>query len=231
MADEDSRKGTIYHDPELLAWVQDVHAEHDRVLRRAFEAPERHGFPPIQVGPSEGRLLQLLLQMVGALRVVELGTLAGYSAVWMARALPEGGHLWTIESDPKHAAVARENLAAAELLDRVTVVEGNALEVLPSLEMFGPFDALFLDADKGNYDRYGQWGAENLRPGGLLLADNAFYFGKLLGYEPEAAAVRRLHLESRAHFHTACIPTPDGLLLGLRKTSSESEGLQTLPLE
>jgi predicted O-methyltransferase YrrM len=231
VADEESRKGTIYHDPEILAWVQDVHAEHDRALRKAFEAPERLGIPPIHVGPSEGRLLHLLLRMVGALRVVEVGTLAGYSAIWMARALPEGGHLWTVEGDPRHAAVAREDLASADLLDRVTVVEGSALEILPSLEMFGPFDALFLDADKGNYDRYGQWGVENLRPGGLLLADNAFYFGKLLGFEPEAAAVRRLHLEAREHFHTACIPTPDGLLLGIRKSAAEASGLQTLPLE
>ena len=219
MAGEASRKGTVYHDPRILEYVQKVHAAHDESLERAFAAPAKHGLPAIQVGRSEGGLLQLLLRLIHAMKVVEMGTLAGYSAILIARSLPESGHLWSVEAEPSHAAVARENLAAASLLDRVTVVEGKALEVLPILESFGPFDAVFIDADKGNYNRYGAWAAEHVRPGGLLMADNAFYFGDLLEDSPEASAVRRFHEEARKEFETACIPTPDGLLVGVKKKS------------
>jgi caffeoyl-CoA O-methyltransferase len=229
VADKDSRTGTVYHDSGVLEYVQRVHAAHDRALEAAFGAPGQRGLPAIQVGPSEGRLLQVLLRLVGAMKVVEIGTLAGYSAIWMARSLLEGGHLWSIEAEPTHAAVARENLAGAGLLDKVTVVEGKALEVLPAIESFGPFDAVFIDADKGNYDRYGAWAAEHVRPGGLLMADNAFFFGGLLKEGHEAAAVRRFHEEARKDFETACIPTPDGLLLGIRKKPARDFDEPLLP--
>jgi len=219
MADEASRQGTIYWNPEILAFVRNLHAGHDEHLQRAFDAPGIHGLPAIQVGPSEGKLLGLLLRFSGAKKVVEVGTLAGYSALWMARYLPPDGHLWTIELDPKHLDVAQANLKAAGLRDRVTLLEGPALDILGILEKHGPFDAIFVDADKGNYDRYGRWAAKHLRPGGLLLADNAFYFGRLLEDSPEAAAVRRFHQEVPADFDSVCIPTPDGLLLGIRRSS------------
>jgi predicted O-methyltransferase YrrM len=122
-----------------------------------------------------------------------------------------------VEFDPKHARVARENIAAARLADKITVHEGSGLHVLPRLVRFGPFDAVFIDADKGNYDGYGRWAAENTRPGGLLVGDNAFFFGRLLEDSPEAAAMRRFHEEAREHFDTVCLPTPDGMLLGVRR--------------
>lgn len=217
MADPDSRKGTTYHAAEILNWVERLHSPHDTALGRAFDTPSRLGLPPIQVGPGEGKLLGFLLRWIRAERVVEVGTLAGYSAVWLARALPPGGRLWTVESDPVHAAAARENLDEAGLSTHVGIVEGKALEVLPTLERLGPFDAVFLDADKENYPFYGAWAAKNLRLGGLLLADNAFYFGRLLDDDPGAAAVRRFHLEAREAFETVVVPTPDGLLIGIRK--------------
>jgi len=99
----------------------------------------------------------------------------------------------------------------------VTVVEGAGLDVLPSLEKHGPFDAVFIDADKANYDAYGRWAARNLRKGGLLLGDNAFLFGRLLEKSSEAAAMRRFHEEAALLFDTVCIPTPDGLLLGVKR--------------
>ncbi|MGH7536487.1 MAG: O-methyltransferase, partial [Gemmatimonadales bacterium] len=190
---------------------------HDAGLARAFDAPARHGLPPIQVGMSEGKLLTLLLRMAAAKRVVEFGTLAGYSALRMARALPEDGHLWSLELDPRHAEVARENLRAAGFGQRVTVITGPALDALQGLAAQGPFDAVFLDADKGRYDLYGAWAAAHLRPCGLLLVDNAYYFGDLLGDAPDAAAVRRCHEAAAGDFDTVCIPTPDGLLLGIRR--------------
>lgn len=219
MADLDSRQGHRYDSPQILAYLNDLHAGHGHApgLAAAFAAPELRGLPAIQVGMSEGKLLTLLLRLAGAKKVVEFGTLAGYSAIRMAQALPAGGRLWTLELEEKHATVARENLAAAGLSDRVEVLVGPALEALPALESEGPFDAVFLDADKGRYDLYGRWAALNLRQGGLLLVDNAYYFGQLLDQSPDALAVRRCHEEAVQAFDTVCIPTPDGLLLGIKR--------------
>lgn len=216
MADPDSRKGHGYGTREILDWVNRVHAPHDEALDLAFDAPERHGMPAIQLGPSEARTLELLLKLAGARNVVEVGTLAGYSALRMARALPEDGHLFTIEFEPAHAAVARQSIAAAGLTGKVTLHEGPALEVLPSLEKRAPFDAVFIDADKGNYDRYGRWAAKNLRRGGLLLGDNVYLFGRLLEGSEEAAAMRRFHEEAARAFDTVVLPTPDGMLIGVK---------------
>jgi caffeoyl-CoA O-methyltransferase len=217
VADADSRAGLSYATREILDWLARIHAPHDAGLARAFDAPAAHGMPSIQLGPSEAKAVGLLLKLTGAKKVVEVGTLAGYSALVMARALPEEGHLWTIEFDPKHAWVARANLAAAGLAEKVTVLEGAGLDVLPSLEREAPFDAVFVDADKRNYDGYGRWAARNVRRGGLLVGDNAFLFGRLLEDSEEAAAMRRFHEEAREAFDTVCLPTLDGMLLGVRR--------------
>lgn len=217
MADPSSRRGVRYTSAQVLEWVNGIHAAHDTWLGRAFEAPEREGLPAIQVGPAEGRTLELLCRLAGVERAVEVGTLTGYSALWIARALPSTGSLWTIETEPAHADVAEDIVRDAGLADRVRVCRGAALEVLPELEAHGPFDAAFVDADKGNYLKYGRWAARNLRPGGLLLADNAFFFGHLLDDSTEAAEMRRFHEETARQFDTACIPTPDGLLVGIRR--------------
>ena len=217
MADKDSRAGTRYADEAILAYVQRVHAAHDSGLDAAFTSPDRDDLPAIQVGPSEGRLLEVLLRMAGARKVVEIGTLAGYSAIRCARALGEGGKVWTIEVSPEHAEVARRNIDTAGLADRIEVVVGEARAVLPGLEAHGPFDAVFIDADKESYDAYGRWAAANLREGGLLLGDNAYLFGHLMEDTPGAAAMRRFHEEAARGFDTVCIPTPDGLLLGVKK--------------
>ena len=218
MADNSSRTGQGYSGPAILSWLQGVHAPDDAGLARAFAAPEREGMPAIHVGPAEGRFLELLLRLIGARRVVEVGTLAGYSAIRMAKALADGGHLWTCEFSAAHAAVARANLEAAGFAKNVTVVEGAARETLPSLSAHGPFDAVFIDADKGNYDHYGAWAVANLRTGGLLLGDNAFFFGNLLDEsDPAAAAMRRFHEHAAKTCDSVCVPTPDGLLLGIKR--------------
>ncbi len=217
MADERSRAGVSYLSDEILKYVTGLHASHDGALEKAFTSPEREGLPSIQVAPLEGRLLQILLGLVGASKVVEVGTLAGYSAIWMARALPPGGRLWSVEVSARHARAARANIESAGLSNRVTVLEGEALSVLPTIERHGPFDAVFLDADKGNYASYGAWAAKHVRPGGLLLADNAFFFGRLMEAGKEAESVRCLHEESRKSFETVCIGTGDGLLVGVRR--------------
>jgi caffeoyl-CoA O-methyltransferase len=217
MADHESRQGKGYSDEAIREFVNKAHAPHDAHLQAAYDAPAQNGMPSIQLGPAEAKFLALLLRMVEAKKVVEVGTLAGYSALWMARSLPSDGHLWSIEVDPKHADVAQKNLAAAGMKERVTIIEGPALGVLGILEKHGPFDAVFVDADKGSYDQYGRWAAKHLRPGGLLVADNAFYFGELMEDTPEAAAVRRFHLETAKAFDSVCVPTPDGMVVGLKR--------------
>ena len=217
MADSDSRKGSPYSTPELLEYLEKLHAPHDAALAQAFEAPARDGLPAIQVAPSEGKMLELMLRMIGAKKVVEVGTLAGYSTIRLGRALPPGGKVWSLELDEKHARVARRNLEAAGVAERSEVLVGAALEVLPKLEAHGPFDAVFIDADKERYDAYGRWAAKHTRPGGLLLGDNAYYFGKLMEDSEAAKAMRRFHEEATAAFDTVCVPTPDGMLLGVRK--------------
>jgi len=217
MADNDSRKGLRYATEELLTWVERVHAPHDTGLDAAFQAPARHGMPAIMLGASEGKFLELLVRLTGATRIVEVGTLAGYSAIRMARALPAGGRLWTVEYDPTHAEVAREAIAAAGVADRVEVRVGAGLDVLPGLVEHGPFDLVFLDADKQSYPLYAEWAVANLRRGGLLVGDNAYFFGKLLDDSDGARAMRRFHELCAEHFDSVCVPTPDGLVVGIRR--------------
>jgi len=216
MADRDTRSGALrYATAGVLEYVDSLHAKHDPALGAAFDSPERDGVPAIQVGISEGKTLELLVRLAGARKVVEIGTLAGYSAIRIARALPDDGKLWTIEADPKHAAIARRYIDEAGLASRVEVLEGRALDVLPRLERLGPFDVVFIDADKTGYDAYGRWAASHLRPGGIMIADNAYLFGQLLEDRDDARAMRRFHEETAARFDSVCVPTPDGLVLGI----------------
>lgn len=215
MADKDSRAGKRYDSTAIIDYVTRVHAGHDAALAGAFAVPE--GIPAIQVGPSEGRLLYLLMRLVGARKIVEVGTLVGYSAIQMARAVPAGGKLWSIEFEPKHAEVARRNIATAGLSDRVEVVVGAGVDVLPTLVEHGPFDAVFIDADKANYARYGAWAVDNLRPGGLVIGDNAYLFGELVDDSDRARAMREFHEQVAASCESVCLPTPDGLVVGIKK--------------
>jgi caffeoyl-CoA O-methyltransferase len=215
MADNDSRAGERYSTRPILDYTARVHAAHDASLAQAFAVPE--GIPAIQVGPSEGKLLELLLQLVGAAKVVEIGTLVGYSAIHLARALRPGGHLWTIEYEPRHAEVARGNLAKAGLGERATVVVGAGVDMLPTLDAHGPFDAVFIDADKVNYDKYGAWALAHLRRGGLVIGDNAFLFGELMDDTDRGRAMRAFHEQVAAACDSVCIPTPDGLVVGIKR--------------
>ncbi len=215
MADNTSRTGSRYTTPEILDYVNRTHVPHDAGLAQAFAVPE--GIPAIQVGPSDGRLLHLLLKLANANKVVEVGTLIGYSAIHMARALPPDGHLWSIEFEPTHAEVARANLAAAGLGDRVTVIVGAGKDILPTLVSHGPFDAVFIDADKVNYDFYGQWAIDNLRTGGLVLGDNAYLFGELLEDADRGRGMRKFHELVASTCDSVCCPTPDGLVIGIKR--------------
>jgi caffeoyl-CoA O-methyltransferase len=216
MADQDSRTGkSSYTTVEIIDYVDRTHVPHDAGLARAFTIPD--GIPAIQVGPSDGKLVYLLLKMIGAKKVVELGTLVGYSAIVMARALPPDGRLWTIEAEPKHAEVARGNIAAAGLADRITVLDGTGAAMLPTLEKDAPFDAVFIDADKQGYDDYGAWAIKHLRRGGLVIGDNAYLFGGLMDDSDSGKAMRAFHERVARDCDSVCVPTPDGLVVGIKR--------------
>ena len=142
----------------------------DAALDAAVDASDAAGLPDIAVAPNQGKLLWLLARMQGAKRILEIGTLGGYSTIWLARALPPGGTLVTLEYDPKHADVARENVARAGFADVVEVRTGRALDLLPGLS--GPFDFFFIDADKISNADYFRWALKLSRPGSVIVVDN-----------------------------------------------------------
>jgi predicted O-methyltransferase YrrM len=150
------------------------------------------------VAPNQGKLLQLLARSIGARSILEVGTLGGYSTIWLARALPEGGRLITLEADPRHAEVARANLARAGLAERVEVRVGRAAETLHRLvaEGAGPFDLIFIDADKPSIPEYVEWALKLSRRGSLIIVDNVVRGGAVADAEstdPNIQAVRRLN--------------------------------------
>ena len=144
------------------------------MLGRAAAASESAGLPMISVAPNQGKLLMMLARMVGARRILEVGTLGGYSAIWMARALPPDGRLISLEVDSRHAEVAEANVAAAGLSALITIRVGPALVTLPKLadENAGPFDLIFIDADKANNAAYLDWAVKLSRPGSAIVVDN-----------------------------------------------------------
>ncbi len=154
----------------------------DAALLTALQRSELAGLPAISVSPSQGKLLHLLAKAQGARAILEIGTLGGYSTIWLARALPENGRLITLEADPKHAAVARENIAGAGLSGIVEVRLGRAIDSLPKLvaEGRGPFDLIFIDADKPAYPDYFAWALELSRHGTLIIADNVIRKGAVI---------------------------------------------------
>jgi caffeoyl-CoA O-methyltransferase len=173
-------------------YVRGLFATEDDALADVEASIERAGMPHISVSPTEGKLLHVLARLAGAERILEIGTLAGYSTIWMARALPPGGRLITLEVDPKHARVAQDNLDRAGVADRVTIRVGRALEVLPELERegAGPFDMTFIDADKPPYVEYFQWALRLSRPGSLIVADNVIRHGYVLDPASQDAFVQ-----------------------------------------
>ena len=159
-------------------YINSLFAADDPVLSRAVERAARAGLPEIQVSPGQGKLIYLMAKMIGARRMLEIGTLGGYSTVWLGRALPDDGELLTIELDPAHAAVARETLKDAGLSGRCEVIEGKGLDEMRALEP--SFDLVFLDANKDGYPAYLKQAIRLTRPGGLIVADNVVREGAVL---------------------------------------------------
>jgi predicted O-methyltransferase YrrM len=170
----------------------------DPLLDAALAASQAGGLPNIQVAPNQGKLLSLLAQALGARKILELGTLGGYSTIWLARGLAAEGRLITLELEPKHAEVARANLARADLARKVEIRVGPALELLPQLEAerVGPFDLIFIDADKANYPAYFEWAVRLSRPGTLIVVDNVVRKGQIAdatATDPNVIGARKLY--------------------------------------
>jgi len=173
-------------------YVNDVVVRQDAVLAEALAASDAAGLPRISVSPSQGKLLHLLARAIGARNILELGTLGGYSTIWLARALPEGGRLVTIEADPRHAAVAGKNIARAGLTWLVDLRVGRALDVLPLIaaEGLGPFDLVFVDADKAGNPDYFAWALRLTRLGSIIIVDNVIRKGTVVDAESTDASVQ-----------------------------------------
>jgi predicted O-methyltransferase YrrM len=170
----------------------------DPVLAAALASSEAAGLPSINVSPAQGKLLMLLAQLAGAKQILEIGTLGGYSSIWMARALLPGGRLITLEADPKHAEVARGNIARAGFAQVVQVRLGDARSSIQKLdaEGLGPFDLFFIDADKQSIPHYLEWSLKLSHPGSLIIVDNVIRDGALIDGKSDDANVkgaRRLH--------------------------------------
>jgi predicted O-methyltransferase YrrM len=179
-------------------YVSDLLSPHDEALEAAIAGAVEAGLPAIQVSPPQGKLLALQARSIGARTALEFGTLGGYSTIWIARALPDDGHVITLEHEPAYAEVARANLERAGLVEKVEVRVGAALESLPALEAegAGPFDLVFIDADKANTPAYFAWSVERTRSGGLIVADNVIRGGALVDQadaDPAIVAQRRFH--------------------------------------
>lgn len=207
-----------------LDYIRKLYAPQDALLTGIDQALHDSGMP-IHIGAEEGRLLQLFIGLSGVKTIVEVGTLAGYSTLWMARALPPDGHVYTIDRDPKHIAMAKGFFAKSEVKDRITLLEGDAHDMLDKLSPKAPFDMIFIDADKLSYNDYLDWAEANLRPGGLIVADNTFLFGSVyLDAPPEGTAPATWHamqlfnerLANPEKYFATMVPTEEGLSVAVK---------------
>jgi caffeoyl-CoA O-methyltransferase len=178
---------------EIDAYIEELFAPRDEALEAALEESRRAGLPEIHISPNEGVLLAVLAQIAGARRILEIGTLGGYSAIHLARALPEGGALISLEIDELHAEVARNNVKRAGLEGKVEIRVGDAKVLLARVaeREEGPFDLVFIDADKEGYSEYLEWALRLSRPGSLILADNTIRGGSVIDPRDDSARATR----------------------------------------
>lgn len=213
--------------PEISDYVGRLYRGYAARKKSVRARASRAGLPDIHVGPMDALHLEVIVRAVRAKKAVEIGTLAGYSGESIARGLAQGGKLYTLECEPKHAAVARETFRKAGLLKRVEILTGPAMESLKRIEAKGPFDFVFIDADKVNYSAYLDWAAKHLRAGGVMAADNTFAFGLIAGDSPiedprrnqNVRALRAFNLKVARHpkFVSTILPTGEGLTIAVKR--------------
>lgn len=171
---------TTYND-QLSEYITELFVNQDKALKFTQVDTTNKGLPGISIKPEEGKFLQFLVRASNAISAVEIGTLGGYSGIWISRGLAPGGKLITIEKEPKHAAIAREHFERAGVAERVEIRVGDAHQILQSLRPMGPFDFVFIDADKPGYPAYFDWALVNVRLGGVIACHNAFRGGSVAG--------------------------------------------------
>jgi len=214
-----------YQTPDLLDYIQKRMAIEDERHQYILNQMIASGLPSIQIGPTEGKLLQFLAASCQAKKCVEIGTLGGYSALWIADALPEDGKLYTMELDTRIAAQTEKVIREVGLSDKVSIVTGDANETLKTIEPFGPFDFCFIDADKISYPNYLLWASHHLRKGGIVAAHNAYLFGQVhlsAGADEEgeriSAMQKFISILTDTSYFSICsmIPTGEGLAVGIK---------------
>jgi predicted O-methyltransferase YrrM len=193
-------------------YLNHLFAPSDTALEMTLRASKAAGLPAISVTANQGKLLNILARSQHAKKILEIGTLGGYSTIWLARALPSGGRLVTLEADPKHAKVAKANISRAGLAKKVELRLGKAQETLPRLvrEKTGPFDLIFIDADKPGYPKYLEWSLKLSHPGTLIIADNVVQEGKVTdrsNREPSVQGIRKFNklLATNPHLSATAI--------------------------
>lgn len=205
-------------------YVQELFAKEDTNLAQIYGSLGL-GEKQMQISATEGKILYMLSQLIGAKKIIELGTLAGYSSIWMARSLPQNGQLIAIEKDVDKIARIRQNFIDCAVADKAQVICGEALDVLESLSKDAFFDMIFIDADKGNYHNYLDWAEKNIRKGGLIIGDNSFLFDQVYletcpnpKQEKQWQAMREFNLRlSDVNKYTSIIlPTSDGMTVAIK---------------
>ncbi len=207
--------------PELLSYIRRYFSAEDAFLASLSDKAKEAGFPEIWIAPEQGAFLQVLLRAMAARYVLEIGTLAGHSAITLARALPEDGWLISLERDPQRADFARRAVAQAGLADRVHIECADARQWLREFRPPAPLDFVFIDADKSSYAAYVELCLPLLRIGGLICADNALAWGAIASdsSDPEVQALQAFNRQMAAHRQLQCclVPLGDGMLLGVRR--------------
>lgn len=201
-------------------YIAGLFAEEDDTLRWIKQQIEHANMPQISVDAGDGYLLQWLMKLVGVKKAVEIGTLGGYSGTWIARALPDDGKLYTLEINEKHAEIARNAFDKAAVSHKVDIVLGDGRQSMKDIEAHGPFDMVFIDADKGSYPDYLAWAVDNLRPGGMVAAHNAFRHGRTVepaGEEDHAMRNFNQALADEPRLHGMIIPLGDGMAVGIKQ--------------
>ena len=213
------------YDDALESYVRQTFAPEDETLATIRSEIPKRGLPAITVKPEEGRFLQFLVAASGARLALEIGTLGGYSGVWIARGLSKGGRLITLELSPEHAAVATEHFEMAGVADKVDLRVGDAHDLLPGLVDEGPFDFVIIDAEKEGYPAYLNWAEANLRPRGVVAAHNAFRGGAVAESDSDdpgnkAVAEFNLRLSDEERFIPTLFPAGDGTAVAVLKKSA-----------
>lgn len=208
---------------QSISYIQALYAQEDALLCSIRERLIEEGIA-IHIGAEEGKLLQLFVKMAQVKTIVEIGTLGGYSTLWMARALPEDGKIITIEASAKHANWAREYFAASDVGHKIELIEGKAQDVLSVLVDRGQVDMLFIDADKAGYPAYLAWADSNVKPNGLIIADNTLMFSDICMYRDhgghkgwEALRVFNGRLADVEKYDAVIVPTEAGLSVAIKR--------------